>query len=110
MNKFYLLIALFLVLTSCRSQNIENNQITIPDDFSNKSYTQEYDTYLNSIATEKQLKTVKVLYNDKVYDFKRFKDKIGFNELSDVSIVKDSTKLSQYQIKNCKVLIIVKKK
>ena len=97
MYKMTILLLSFLALTSCKSQEIE-------------SYNQGYNSYLNHIANENQLKTVKVLYNKKIFEFKKFNDKFGLNEKLDIRIIKDSVKISEYQIKNCNILIIAKDK
>lgn len=110
MYKMTILLLSFLALTSCKSQEIENNNISHLDNFSNESYNQGYNSYLNHIANENQLKTVKVLYNKKIFEFKKFNDKFGLNEKLDIRIIKDSVKISEYQIKNCNILIIAKDK
>lgn len=101
----------FAFLTiSCKSQVTDDKFITNPDDFSNKEYSQDYNTYLNSLDNTKQLKTVKVFYKEKFYEFQEFKNKIGFVDKLDIKIIKDSVLISEYKVKNCNVLIIAEDK
>ena len=79
MNKLIVLIVLAF-LVSCKSQVADTKNTPNPNDFSNKSYTQNYNEYLTSLAKEEQLKTTKVVYKEKVYEFDEFKNNIGFDE------------------------------
>jgi|SRR5690554_6478679 len=110
MYRIFIFLLFLLISISCKSQEIENIVISNSDDFSNKSYSQAYNAYLNNLEKEKIHKTTKVLYNKKVYQFEDFKNDIGFNDKLNVTIIKDSISISKYKIKDCKVLIIAEKK
>lgn len=112
MKKFYI-YCLFAICTSlffkCKSQKIKVEKI-VTDDFSNRSYNQDYNMLINSINRNKQIEKSKVLYNGKVFEFNDFLKKIGFKETDDLKIIKDSISIKKYNIKNCKALFIVNRK
>ncbi|WP_298997550.1 hypothetical protein [uncultured Tenacibaculum sp.] len=107
-------IIVFILFTSifcgCKSQKIKNSIISNPDEFSNTSSKEDFNTYLNYLANQKNLKSIKVLYDNKILGFENFRKKIGFNEKQNIDIIKDSIIISKYDVKDCKVLILVKDK
>lgn len=110
MNKIILFILFASIFCSCKSQEIKNVGISNPDNFSNTSNTQDFNTYLNYLGNQKNLKSIKVLHNKKVFDFEKFKENVGFNEKQNIDIIKDLTIISKYDVKDCKILILVKDK
>jgi len=111
MKKIIVLILLILTFCyGCKSQEVEDKTLSNPDNFSNNTNKQDYNSYLNHLARQEQLKTIKVLYNNKIYKYEKFKSKIGFKDNLNIDIIKDSTLISKYDVKNCKILFIVKDK
>jgi hypothetical protein len=112
MKKLY--IYTFLIICTslffkCKSQKTKVEKI-VTDDFSNRSYNQDYNMLINSINRKKQIEKSKILYNGKVFGFNNFLKKIGFKETDDLKIIKDSISIKKHNIKDCKILIIVNRK
>lgn len=111
MKRIIIFILFASIFCGCKSQEIKNGVISNPDDFSNTSSTEDFNTYLNYLANQKNLKSIKVLYDNKILEFKKFRKNIGFNEKQNIDIIKDSIIIiSKYDVKDCKVLILIKDK
>ena len=110
MKRIIVFILFASIFCSCKSQEIKNGIISNPDEFSNTSSTEDFNTYLNYLANQKNIKSIKVLYDNKILGFEKFRKKIGFNEKQNIDIIKDSIIISKYDVKDCKVLILVKDK
>lgn len=93
---------------SCGSSNkINNSIISNPDDFSHQSKEDQRNTLLNTFSNQKNIDKVKVIYNDKVYKFEDFKKSIGFDNSLNFDIIRDPEIISNYNLKNCKILLIM---
>lgn len=80
------------------------------DDFSNTSYNQDYNMIINSINRNNLIDKTKVLFNGKLFEFNYFLKNIGFKEIDGLKIIKDSTSIKKYNIKDCKILFIANRK
>lgn len=109
--KLIITIALLAAsLIACKPQESTLIGIKNSDDFSNKNYIEDYNTYLNYLSTTEYVNSIKILYNKKVFSFEEYKKEIGFKEEQKVEIIKDSNAIAKYAVEDCEILIVVKDK
>lgn len=106
-----ILISTVLIFTffRCKSYHKPKDFVKNSDDFTHRSNEEVYNSYLNSLSKEEQLKKIKVLYNGKIYKLKEFEQKKNIKKYQNMVVLKDSISISKYNVDNCKVLLIINK-
>ena len=111
MNFFLRVVIISFALCSligCKGNyNLDKVTIDSSGDYSVKERNTEINSLINYFQQQKEMDKIKVIYNKRKYTFERFNKKIGFENINNLQVIKDTLTISKYNIKNCKVLLLI---